>query len=171
MSVYQTLVVPYMGKGCLIWPFTRTDEGYGQLWVGGRHVYVHRWACEARNGQPPTPKHEAAHSCGNGHLGCVNPGHLVWKTRAQNAADAVAHGTASRGEKHGCAILTERQVQTIRLLKDAGNSRDLAELFGVSRSTIQHIHSGRKWAHLPVASDEDLESEARRLAARIQEKK
>jgi hypothetical protein len=159
------------GAFCLIWPFTRNTTGYGFLYRNSKRTSAHRVACEIENGPPPTPKHEAAHSCGCGHLGCVSPKHLSWKTRAENAADAMVHGTAPQGAKHGCAVLSERDVHLIRLLKGRGNSRDISELFGVSRSTVQHIHLGRKWPHLPVVADSDLDCEASKLAARIQEKK
>lgn len=41
-----------------------------------------------------TPKHEdavARHSCGNGHLSCINPAHIEWGSEADNIADANKH--------------------------------------------------------------------------------
>lgn len=32
--------------------------------------------CELVYGKPPMPKHQAAHNCGKGNLGCINPKHL-----------------------------------------------------------------------------------------------
>lgn len=171
VEYFDTVIRNYAGDDCLPWKMTRTGDGYGQLWRDGRHQYVHRLACEARNGPPPTSKHEAAHSCGNGHLGCVNPKHLSWKTRAENAADTKVHGTASLGERHGCAILSERDVRLVRRLASFSASEVAAE-FGVSKSTILHIRQGRKWGHVNEDDTlEDLEREARRLAARIAAKK
>jgi hypothetical protein len=114
-----------------------------------RHVeYVHRLVCEYVNGAAPTPRHHAAHSCGNGHLGCVTPRHLSWKTPSENADDKLVHGTAQRGEKHAHAKLTENQVRIIRELKGTASQTTLAERFGVSPTTIGQIHNRRVWGWL-----------------------
>jgi hypothetical protein len=68
----------------------------------------------AAHGEPPTARHEAAHSCGKGHLGCVHPGHLSWKTRNENRADMVRHGMLPRGTIVSTNKLTEDQVREIR---------------------------------------------------------
>lgn len=80
---------------CIVFPFYRNDDGYGRLNLdSGRYVGAHFYACEVRNGPRPSKDHEARHSCGNGHEGCVNGKHLSWGTRKDNVADAIAHGTA-----------------------------------------------------------------------------
>lgn len=80
---------------CIIFPFYRAPEGYGRLNLDcGNFVGAHFYACEIRNGARPSPEHEARHSCGNGHKGCVNGNHLKWGTRKQNVRDAIEHGTA-----------------------------------------------------------------------------
>lgn len=93
-------VLPYDGDDCLIWPFTRSGRkslhgspghGYAQIRRGGRMVSVQRIVCEHIHGDGTGM--DSAHSCGNGHLGCVSPRHLRWATRAENMADAIAHGT------------------------------------------------------------------------------
>lgn len=83
------VVLAYEGDECMPWPYGRYASGYGRI----RGSIVSRLVCEAVNGPPPTPKHEAAHSCGKGHEGCVTKGHLSWKTHAENMADTIAHGT------------------------------------------------------------------------------
>jgi hypothetical protein len=75
---------------CIQWPYTRDRQGYGRISFGG-HQIASRFICEMTHGKPPTPEHEAAHSCGNGHLGCVNPKHLSWKTHAENMGDIPHH--------------------------------------------------------------------------------
>lgn len=42
-------------------------------------------------GQPKSDEMVARHVCGNGHLSCVNPTHLVWGTQGDNIADANKH--------------------------------------------------------------------------------
>lgn len=58
----------------------------------------------------------------------------------------VAHGRSTRGEKHANAKLTEQQVNEILLLKSIKTQPEIAKQFGVSRSTIGMIHSGRNWS-------------------------
>src|SRR6185312_60585 len=61
---------------CLLWPFSRNQGGYAN--VGRKSTLVHRIMCEYMHGEPPDGKPEAAHECGKGYLGCVNPHHIVW---------------------------------------------------------------------------------------------
>jgi len=77
---------------CIIWPFAKDGSGYGQFGRQGRKYAAHRFICEAKHGPPPSPKMDAAHSCGNGHLACCNPHHLRWASRKENVADMFAHG-------------------------------------------------------------------------------
>lgn len=90
---YEVSVRSFVGQDCLIWPYGRSVSGYGLAVVDGKGRYVHRLACAHINGPPPTPKHQAAHSCGNGHLGCCNPRHLRWATTKENSKDRELHGT------------------------------------------------------------------------------
>lgn len=84
--------VNYVEPDCLEWPFGRDPSGYSShCRLEGRAVRGHRAMCILVHGKPPFPKAEAAHSCGNGHLGCVNPTHLSWKTHAENMADMAEH--------------------------------------------------------------------------------
>lgn len=101
LRYYTETVLPHADKtNCLAWPFGRSTKGYGKIWIDGRSFIVSRLACEAINGPPPTPEHEAAHNCGKGHEGCVNPLHVRWATRTENFADKLIHGTSNRGARH-----------------------------------------------------------------------
>ena len=104
--------------------------------------------CILRHGEPDYPELEAAHSCGCGHEGCVNPNHLRWATRVQNAADKEAHGTVIRGEDVNSAKLTAADVRAIRSLHYVRTSAELAEMYGVSQGHISRIQCGVNWAHL-----------------------
>lgn len=131
---------------CLLWPFGRTQAGYGKMRDGCRNVRAHRMMCELRNGPPPTTKSEAAHNCGNGHLGCVNPRHLRWATRNENAADTIVHGTSPRGERNGLAKLTAVDVVAIRTSSES--RLQLARRFGVHKATIDCIIWRKRWSWL-----------------------
>lgn len=85
--------VNWKSNRCLIWPYSRDNHGRARIAVNGRPQQASRIVCEKAHGAPPTPKHEAAHNCGRGHLGCVNNKHLEWKTHAENQADMIGHNS------------------------------------------------------------------------------
>lgn len=144
---FQNVVLAYEGDDCLFWPYSR-GRGHAQLRFNNKLAIVSRLVCEHAYGPPPTPKHEAAHSCGNGHLGCVTRRHLRWATSTENKADKVLHGTTSRGERFWAAKLTELDVRAIRALEGTMPKYKIAEKYGVARSTISLIHSRQNWAWL-----------------------
>lgn len=136
--------IGYDRYGCLLWPFSKMPTGYGCLGHLGKSHYAHRFMCELVNGPAPTPKHYASHSCGNGHLGCVHPRHLSWKTPYENAIDRLTHGNnKKKGDPRW--KLNKEQASEIRALKGQVTQYELAALYGVSRETISHIHCGRLW--------------------------
>lgn len=141
----------YSGEDCLIWPFRSVTKGYGRITIGGRHIGAHRYVCERVHGQPPTPKHEAAHGCGN--RACVNPRHLRWATSAENMADKLMHDTHVRGDRQPTSKLTKLEALKILRLKGARTQREIAREFGVSPGAIANIHSGRNWAWLKTESN------------------
>lgn len=99
---FREVVIPYKGDDCLIWPYSRTKRGYGGINFKGEKMEVHRLACIEVHGPPQGERYMAAHSCGNGHLGCCNPKHLRWATPAENGMDkrrqndALWHRTTTR---------------------------------------------------------------------------
>lgn len=145
---FRNEVLRFKGGDCLPWPYACDPQGRGRIRLNGKTVLVSRAVCEAVNGLPPSPKHEAAHSCGNGHEGCCNPTHLSWKTSAENKADMLTHGTAVRGERHGNAKITEETAREILALKGTMLQREIAELFGIDRRHVNRIHTGKRWAWL-----------------------
>ena len=146
---YTDIVLNYEGNECLIWPFARSEQGYGMIKKDGKKsAIVSRRVCEEIHGPPPSEAHEASHSCGKGRDGCVSPWHLSWKTSAENNQDKVEHGTLSRGETHGQAKITEAIAKQIMALKGMETQFAIAERFGISRTAVYHIHAGNSWAWL-----------------------
>lgn len=127
---------------CLIWPFS-TARGYGHFCLNQKHVYAHRYMCELINGAPPTPAHQAAHSCGNGHKGCVHPQHLSWKTQSENQIDRRLHGTTKRNKNGHPGSLTPAQVLAIRSLGGSKTQDEIAAMFGTTRTNVQLILAGK----------------------------
>ena len=135
------------GDGCLLWPFGVNEMGRGQLSYAGRQMSAPRVMCIIAHGPPPTPAHEAAHSCGMGHKGCVNPRHLRWATRSENIADQIEHGTLRRGSAVNTSKLTPDDVRAIRA-RDGETGAAVAADYGVSPSAIWAIWNGVSWAWL-----------------------
>lgn len=148
LSFYRDVLLSYEGNDCRFWPYGKTKGGYGIISLRGKRGTVSRFLCEDIYGPPPTPEHEAAHSCGKGHLGCATKRHLSWKTPAENQADRIAHGTDGRGERHSQAKLTEEKVIEIRSRSHNETHASIAEDYGVSRRTISEICARRTWSWL-----------------------
>lgn len=143
----ETVVLPYNGSECLTWPFRTDEHGYGEINIGKKRHKVSRYVCTKIHGEPPTPKYQAAHSCGNGHLACVTRNHLSWKTRAENEADKVIHGTHNRGERHPLSKLTENDVREIRSLSGTITYKEIASRFAISLGCVRNVIARRAWAH------------------------
>lgn len=144
----RNVAVPYTGQDCLTWPFQRTPHGYGRIDFNGRPHVASRVVCIMAHGEPPTPRHVAAHSCLNGHLGCVNPRHLRWATQSENERDKLASGTSNRGSRHGRSKLTEGDVLAIRKLSGNLKQDEIAAKFGVSKWTVGEIIRRKRWGWL-----------------------
>src|SRR5690606_34039285 len=104
-----------------------------------------RVVCEIVNGPPPSPDHQAAHLCGKGHLGCVNPRHLSWKTVIENHADKRIHGTVNRGSRNGRAKIEESDIKAIRSLKNKMTTNQVAKMFDIPRGTAWNILNNKSW--------------------------
>lgn len=148
---FEDIVLNYDGDECLPWPFAKI-EGRGVVNLDGRQGFVSRYVCEAAHGPPPTPTHQAAHTCGKAHEACCAKRHLVWKTPKENNADKIVHGTAQRGENNSLTKLTETSVHAIRALKGIKPQGAIAKQFGVSRKTVTAIHLRQTWAWLPESA-------------------
>jgi hypothetical protein len=138
-------------EACLIWPFGKSQAGYGKTkakFDGKVYLYAHIAMCALRHGPMPEPKMLATHSCGNGHLGCVNPNHLRWGTSLSNAQDTVLHGRTNRGERSPLAKLSESDVRAIRAMRDQKTFKQIAKEYSVDPSTISLVMAGKNWGWL-----------------------
>lgn len=137
------------GDECLKWPFSVGNHGRGTCRLDGVAMTAPRAMCTVAHGPPPADHYEAAHSCGKGHEGCVNPRHLSWKTAVENEADKVAHGTWRKGTAINTSKLSERDVLTIKMSPThRGTASALANRFGVSKSAIYAIRTQKAWSWL-----------------------
>lgn len=149
------------------WIGNHSYEVVGLTLDGATHRrLVHRLVCEAFHGPAPSAEHHVAH--GDGTRRNNREDNLRWATRSENMEDSRLHGTMAlgprhgrtlcpertpRGERHGHAKLTERDIRSIRAAaKRPGSGRALAAAYGVSPGSICLIRSGKTWKH--VGSEE-----------------
>lgn len=133
----RDVALPFASDECLIFPFARNQNGYASTIRSGKKLYFHRYICQLVHGEPPTPMHEAAHSCNNGHLGCVSHRHLSWKTPAENQLD-----NFRERPKPGRFKLQTHQAEEIRALRGKEHITITAARYGISVSHAQNIQSG-----------------------------
>lgn len=144
--IHNTLL-HLQSEDCLAWPWpAHKSTGYNRFTMNGRTQHVHRYICEVVNGPAPSSDHQTAHRCGNEW--CVNHRHLRWATPSENALDRGIHGTQTRGEDHHCSRFTEEEVLTIRAASGIISQRRLAEMYNVSRRSIECIIHRKTWAWL-----------------------
>lgn len=78
------------------------------------------------------------------------PSNLRWDTSSGNVSDAMRNGRIKRGETHGMAKLSEAQIIAIREEFATGSVShvDLTRRYGITKSAIHAIASGRLWSHV-----------------------
>jgi len=108
---------------------------------------VHRLVMAAFVGECPDGK-EVNHKDAVKANCCV--GNLEYVSHRDNQHHAAMKGIMGRGERNGCAKLTENDIHEIRwLLKTTKMTHaEIAELFGVIRATIGLIANRKNWGWL-----------------------
>lgn len=108
---------------------------------------VARLVTLAFHGESPTPVHEVAHL--NGDSLDNRPGNLAWKTKEENEADKIGHGTTNRGSRQGASKLTDDDIRAIRAAFRSGErQKDIGARYGVSQGHISMICNRRQWTWL-----------------------
>jgi hypothetical protein len=134
---------------CWEWTGSRLPFGYGQIVARYGHpsIKTHRFAYELANGPIPDGL-KVLHRCDNPP--CCNPAHLFLGTLLDNRRDCLAKGREARGECHPHSRLRESDVRRMRQqCKDEHQTaRQLAEKYGVSKSTVSKVLSRRSWKHI-----------------------
>lgn len=140
------VVLPFQGRGCLRWPFGVDSNGYARFARLNSSILVSRLVCMATHGNPPDLSWHAAHTCGKGHEACVSPGHLIWKTRADNNADKLLHGRTPRGS--GAPNVKLSEAAAFEIFLDPRKETEIARDYGVHYMTVHCIKVGRSWRHV-----------------------
>jgi len=127
------------------WPWIgHRVHGYGRIRIDSddKRALAHRLSWEFANGRNPG-KLNVLHRCDNPP--CVNPSHLFLGTQRDNIDDMLRKRRQPHGVRHWSARLSTDQVAEIRRRRAAGERTiDLAAEFGIDRSHVSNIASGRK---------------------------
>lgn len=125
-------------SGCLEWQMTRTSTHYGQIWLRGKMVLVHREMATLIYG-PPAGREMALHSCDN--PSCINPKHLSWGSHSENMKQMYSRGRAPKRQPHSQRRFTFEQAELIRAEYAQGNTsmQKLGNKYGVSNKAIESL--------------------------------
>lgn len=146
-ATFLIALMGHKGDDCITWPFAKDSRiGRGMLGYNGKHYWAHRLMCELAHGPAPTDRPQTAHSCGNGHKGCVNPNHLSWKTAKENGQDRVAHGTQHHAGWGKNGRLGPIKTAELKSRQGKQTAVATAKEFGVSLTLVQYYWGGRnRW--------------------------
>lgn len=134
------------------WPWTKYigEHGYGTLTGDGQRggMLTHRFAYRVVNGEIPEGM-LVCHRCDN--RPCCNPNHLFVGTYMDNVVDMKQKGRErkSHGEDHSKAILTEKEVRQIRLLRDMGLTiTKISEIVEHPFGRVRAVFNNVTWKHV-----------------------
>lgn len=150
-------------EGCWEWQRCRLPQGYGRLRVSGKGVLAHRLALLGEDGL--SNPLQVMHKCHN--PSCINPAHLELGTGKDNMRQSQSDSRLGRSmcEAHVLDVYTA--------LEEGATIEALAAKYGVDKSTIGHIRTGQRWAHLyhlyqgPTGSRRKLSSSQREDVVRM----
>lgn len=128
---------------CHEWTSCIMPNGYGQFSKDGKAQYAHRVAYEMENGKIEDGLY-VLHKCDNRK--CVNPEHLFLGTFNDNMNDMTAKKRQAHGENNGHSKLKDNDIRKIREM--SGTQKEIAELFGVTRSLISLIKNRKIWKYV-----------------------
>ena len=130
---------------CILWPFYRMKNGYGQVSLHDGSHLAHRTVCIVAHGEPPQGKPQAAHHCGQ--RACVNPNHIRWASQTENEADKFSHGTWY--SRISAPKLSAEIVHEMRLDHAAGFTvSDLVKKYSTPESTVIKVVRRVTWKHV-----------------------
>jgi hypothetical protein len=143
---------------CWVWTGGLNSNGYGTLKrPGGKPRYAHRYSWERENGPIPDGLN-VLHKCDNPP--CVRPDHLFLGTQKVNGEDMAGKWRSTWGERNAQARLTD--AQAVAVANDWRSTREVAEQYGISRSTVSKIRLGRRRSKSCSA---DIREKSARIAA------
>ena len=129
---------------CLPMPSTgsETQDGYPAFSYQGSTEYAHHWIASWHHGRQRRDDEHVMHSCDNPR--CINPRHLSYGTRSENAKDMVAKGRNKKPSRDNIARNAGIQADFLRRraetdLADSRIIADVASRYSLSTRTIRDI--------------------------------
>lgn len=137
---FEAMYMPEPNSGCWLWLRYCNRQGYGSFQFRRKPCMAHRFSYFLNFGNLPD-RLVVMHKCDNPY--CVNPDHLALGTLLENNKDRHAKGRDARGPGHGRSRLSVEIVNSIR--SSERSAAELAELYGVHRTTIHRARKGWSW--------------------------
>lgn len=144
-GVWERLISKSVWNGaCLIYTGSPSTK-YGRTSIGRSrpNLYVHRVSWELIHGSIPQG-FDVCHTCDNPR--CFYPPHLFIGTRSENMQDCKKKGRwnknsrGSKGMNNGRAVLTDEQVNELRILRDSGwTHRELSSYFNIGETQVGRL--------------------------------
>ena len=137
------------GEYCWNWTGKISEKGYGVIYTHYReNIKAHIFSYELAYGHIQGNKNCVCHTCDN--FLCVRPDHLFLGTNLDNSTDMVVKNRSAYGERHSQAILTDNQVDEIRMLFKTGWTQSkLVGEYGSTSATISRIVNYKTRNRLP----------------------
>lgn len=129
---------------CWPWRGAASSYGYGSFSFEGTRHRSNRTALAVTQGWAEGL--DALHLCHN--PGCCNPAHLKWGTHKENMEHKAAAGRENRpsGDTHWKRRIDSKTASAIKAELAAGRRQiDIAASYGVKRSLVADISTGRAW--------------------------
>jgi len=135
-------VMPGSDGECWKWTGAKSKEGYPFINMHGKHTSARRLLYEIYNKKEMPGNRLVVPTCEN--TGCVNPHHFDIYSRAKLARKHTLVGAEKPSSK-----LNADKVRKIRRQRDEGYAtKDIAEEFGITPSTVSQICNRISWRHV-----------------------
>lgn len=133
------------------WPFKGklNSKGRPYFTVRGEKHIAYRLTYELVNGFGSLDGKIARHKCDNEK--CCNPNHIEKGDHQENMNDM------KERERHGLPHHTIRAIRKLGATENGPTQQEIADLYGIGRSTVAEILSGKNYSH--VKDEEELENE------------
>lgn len=129
-----------------------SKSGYCEITIRGNYYLLHRFIYEVFTGKVIPEGLQINHIDGNKSNNQFANLQLV--TPSENIIHSIRTGLRKVrvGSSVGGSILTEDKVREIKILLHSGThlQKDIASMYGVSRSTISDIKRGLTWKHVSI---------------------
>lgn len=140
-EVLNTLHEKYrinLENGCHEWTSGKSN-GYGIQSVSGQMILAHRLSYIKNKGYIPVGMF-VLHKCDNPV--CINPEHLFLGTHLANIKDKV------NKDRSGFKLTIDKVKEIKELLKQGLFQKEIAKQFGIDRTMVSQIKTGKRWSHV-----------------------